>query len=107
MSHIPPRVRSQLRMRAGDLCEACGKPGNNAHHRKNRSQGGGDVLSNLMLLCGSGTTGCHGYITVNPKHAYTLGWSVHSYADPASRAVNYRGQWVLLADDGSITKVAA
>lgn len=55
----------------------CGKHGaTNAHHRRNRSQGGKDVLSNLILLCGSGTTGCHGWVTENPDWAEIRGYTI-------------------------------
>lgn len=37
-----------------------------------------------MLLCGSGTTGCHGWVHGHPAEAYRLGWLVHSWHDPAS-----------------------
>ena len=32
-------------------CENCGKPGIDIHHLKFRSQGGQDVIENLMALC--------------------------------------------------------
>lgn len=108
---MPKKVREALRERSsGDpdigLCELCGKPANNAHHRKNRSQGGRDVLSNLLLLCGSGTTGCHGWITNYPRTSAERGWTVLSFEDSATKPVYlaYRGEF-LLGDDGS--KVAA
>jgi hypothetical protein len=102
---IPKKVRDALKERAEDCCEICGKPGNNAHHRKNRSQGGQDVLTNLMLLCGSGTTGCHGWVTVNPEMSYRNGWSVPSYKDPAIVPVRRRGERVMFADDGFLIVV--
>ena len=40
--------------RAGDCCVV------NAHHVVSRARGGDDITDNLVLLCGSGTTGCHG-----------------------------------------------
>jgi hypothetical protein len=98
---IPAKVRADLRERSGGCCERCGKPfANNAHHRKNRSQGGQDTLSNLLMLCGSGTTGCHGYITEHPTDSYNNGWSVRSTADPELVPVVYRGYWVKLDDVG-------
>lgn len=39
----------------------CGVTGPlNAHHVLSRARGGDDVVENLLLVCGSGTTGCHG-----------------------------------------------
>lgn len=88
----------------------CGLRGaNNAHHRLNQSQGGPDTLSNLMLLCGSGTTGCHGLVTTEPLMAKRMGWSVRRRSDPAKRPV-WRfslilgcRELVLLDDDGNVT----
>lgn len=104
---IPREVRQALRERSsGDpdygVCEICGKPATNAHHRKNKSQGGKDVLSNLLMLCGSGTTGCHGFITRHPKTASLHGWTVWSYEDPATKPVSLSPQRVLLDDEGGV-----
>ena len=54
----------------------------NRHHRKMRSQGGTDHLINVIFCCGSGTTGCHGYIHLHPEYAYEKGWLVHSWDHP-------------------------
>jgi len=107
---IPQRVRDALRERAGGCCEICGLPANNAHHRRNQSQGGEDVLSNLMLVCGSGTTGCHGTITRNPNWAEDRGYTIKgSQAVPAHvpvqfwfGAVGRDPVWFLLDDDGGL-----
>jgi len=75
------------------------------HHRKLRKQGGRDAPSNLILLCGSGTTGCHGWVHAHPRDSRDKGWLVPSWADPAQRPVwHEHGQrWVLLDDDCGIT----
>lgn len=103
---IPAKVRGQLRMREDNWCAKCGlKYANNAHHRKNRSQGGQDDLSNLLLLCGSGTTGCHGYITEHPRDSINHGWSVLSVHNPIDIPVFYRNTWVYLDDLGNMQPV--
>ncbi len=51
------RVRLLLNERA---CAACGGPASNAHHVLPKGRGGDDLYANLIPLCGSGTTGCHG-----------------------------------------------
>jgi hypothetical protein len=72
-----------------------------------------------MLLCGSGTTGCHGIVTGNPSNAALLGYTVtlarlgeisrDKPISPASVPVwRYSREvggpeWVLLDDDGTIT----
>jgi len=47
---------------SGVYCVVCGEPGN-LHHvlaKGDPLASGDDVPSNLVGLCGSGTTGCHG-----------------------------------------------
>lgn len=99
---LPARQRAKLHERSGGECEICGKPANNAHHRKNRSQGGNHDLSNLLLLCGSGTTGCHGWATEHPADARKGGWSTWRSDDPLKVPVLYRNTWVRLDNDGNV-----
>lgn len=50
-----------FRMAGGDECCCCGVTSPlNVHHLVLRSRGGDDTEGNFVLLCGSGTTGCHG-----------------------------------------------
>ena len=76
------RARAAVKERDQDVCVRCGGPGNNWDHRKNRSQGGRWSASNGQILCGSGTTGCHGFVTQNPDYAYFEGFAVPSHAHP-------------------------
>jgi hypothetical protein len=100
---LPGKTRTALRERSADECEICGRPGNNAHHRKNRSQGGTHDLSNLLLLCGSGTTGCHGWVTEHPGMSKLKGWTVWRSDDPLKVPVLYRNTWVRLDNGGNVT----
>jgi hypothetical protein len=73
--------------RAGGMCEAripglCEGRGTNRHHRKDRSLGGTSTEANVRLLCGSGTSGCHGWITEHPEAASQYGWVLRSWEDP-------------------------
>src|SRR6476660_6104163 len=43
-------------------CRICGGRAGTLHHLVPRSLGGDDCVDNLVALCGSGTTGCHGLI---------------------------------------------
>lgn len=99
------KARKLLAQRSGGLCEICGKRATNVQHRKNRSQGGGWDLSNLLHLCGTGTTGCHGYIHANPDRSYANGWSVRQAMNPvdspAFLRTAYGQQLVWLHDDGT------
>lgn len=82
------------------LCERCG--GRNAcevHHRKNRSQGGGWGLSNLLDLCSE----CHREVTSLKKVALEQGWSVLREEDPAEKYVWMAGRgYCFLTDTGEI-----
>lgn len=110
---IPNRVRKALCARSSGstilgLCEICGHGGTNAHHRRNRSQGGRDVLSNLILVCGSGTTLCHGAITENPNWAESRGYTIKgTQAVPSQTQVflPLHGGWVYLDDEGGLEPV--
>lgn len=53
------------------------------HHRKLRSQGGDNRLSNLISVCGHGTAGCHGDIHAAPAKAREAGWMLRRDDDPA------------------------
>ncbi|MGV0785194.1 HNH endonuclease [Mycolicibacterium sp. XJ775] len=105
---IPAKIRRALHERADSRCEICGEPANNAHHRRNKSQGGQDRLANLMLLCGSGTTGCHGEVTLNPEWAKLKGYTIHGRVDgeaPETVPVLIRGGRCLLEDDGTVVLI--
>jgi hypothetical protein len=85
-------VRQFVIEREGHCCRRCGQwvadGAGSIHHRRPRQMGGTDwpginLPSNLALICGSGTTGCHGYIESHRPEAYAMGWLVHSWEDPA------------------------
>lgn len=56
--------------------------------------------ANLILLCGSGTTGCHGAIESNRAHAYTAGLLLHAGDVPTDTPVELRYGRVLLDNNG-------
>jgi hypothetical protein len=99
-------ARKVVKARSNGLCEVCGRAeGTNMHHRKGRSQGGPWTPENILHLCGSGTTGCHGAITVNPALAKSRGWSLLSTQVPAEMPAVLAGRgWVFLLEDGSTTQ---
>ncbi len=99
------------------ICVRCRRAGvpTNWDHRQNRSQLGRWRAANGQLLCGSGTTGCHGWKTSNPKAATEEGYSVPSWVDPAEwPARRYfptpfgtvRLGWCLYDDDGGVTEIS-
>ena len=116
-------TRTTVHERDEGRCLVCGGPAVNVHHRQGRGMGGRQgaarAASNasplLMSLCGSGTTGCHGWITDPPRgvtadHLRALGYVVRrSTRDPGQVPVwTWRNQWVrldLLDDHGHPTAV--
>ena len=79
------KARAEVIERSGGRCEAavegvCKVQGTNAHHKRMSGQGGPATPENLLWACGSGTTGCHGWIPANPREAVQLGLLVSSFA---------------------------
>jgi hypothetical protein len=62
----PARVVNPLAGLAKTLaegrCRLCGNPYTTRHHLVSRSLRGDDIEANLVPLCGSGVTGCHGAV---------------------------------------------
>ena len=99
--------------RANYSCEVCGcgfgdRRGvdYSVHHRRPRQMGGTrwtgiNLPSNLLVVDGSGTTGCHGVIESNRVGAVAAGWLVLSRTDPATVATLItRDRWVYLTRTG-------
>lgn len=83
-------------------CARCGVViwhGGSRHHRKFRSRRGGDEVSNGLLLCGSGTTGCHGWVHSNPISARQKGFAVNSTEDPRLVPVEHAVYGLVWLDD--------
>ncbi|TIC78806.1 HNH endonuclease [Nocardioides sp. GY 10127] len=90
-------TRILVRERSAGRCEGCGRALHAAgtwtadhsfHHRRPRGMGGttdpaANTPANLLLLCGTGTTGCHGWVESNRGKATALGWLVPRGTDPA------------------------
>lgn len=99
--------------RAGFQCERCGVSISTVpmsiHHRRPRAMGGThraetNYASNLMALCGSGTTGCHGYLESHRSEAIEYGFIVPQYETPNKVSVKtYLHGWIFLNDDASFT----
>jgi hypothetical protein len=107
-------ARRVVTERAGGRCELCAatEPLTYAH-RLNRSHGGPWAPSNACRLCGSGTTGCHGWTEREPLLAYAGGWRI-PYGDPRAPGevpvwlAIWGGTWpgwFLLADEGTYRPV--
>ncbi len=77
------------------------------HHRRKRDLAGADAVANLVLLCGTGTTGCHG-MCHSSRHSYQMwqdGWVCRDYENPAERyCVTTYGTLLMFLDDGSVVE---
>lgn len=91
---IPAALRAVIYERDQNLCQRCGRfcvlGPHSLHHRRPRQMGGDSAAhtaANLVLLCGTGTTGCHGEVESFRTQAYAQGWLVHRWDDPATTPV--------------------
>lgn len=104
---VKQTARKTLLERCAGYCELCGHPLTfdwAVHHRKLRSRGGTNELSNLVALhhhCHNlGTNSVH----LNPAWATEIGFMVASWDEPSEVALVYqRGGKVLLSNDGGLT----
>lgn len=111
--------------RAGGSCELCGVPvafvdddgqvtplaAYSIHHRQPRGMGGTSDLAansatNLLLLCGTGTSGCHGMVETQRALAVEHGWLVPRPTNPADvPALLFFGDRVYLTPNGTYSEV--
>ena len=109
------KVRALVMAREGNCCAACGisvigRP-YSVQHRVARGMGGrataaANALSNLVLLCGSAVTGCHGLAESRDPDMHDRGLWLWSWEDPALVPVmlaseHDSGVTVWLAADGT------
>jgi hypothetical protein len=94
--------------RAKGYCERCGKPERDLalHHRKLKSRGGKDEVSNLVAICHP----CHNLDTksvhLNPKEATLRGWMVPSFADSEYYPLHLpSGKIVRLDNEGNYKEI--
>ena len=92
---VTPKVRREVIARDHSLCGWCGlyvdtrSDWYSLQHRRARAAGGSKRLDtnlhgNLVLMCGTGTTGCHGYVEDHPLEAMTRGFNIPgNWTDPA------------------------
>ena len=79
------------------------------HHRRPRGMGGStddltDHPSNGILVCGTGTTGCHGWIEAHRSAALADGYLVRQGVDPSTVPVRLpmSAELVYLGTDGYV-----
>ena len=92
--------------RDGANCLRCGidlweRPASK-HHRKKRRFKDADRVENIVILCGTGTTGCHGWCHAEDRSARTLGWVVASWDKPAEiPLITPDHKMIVLLEDGT------
>ena len=109
-------VRAIVLERDGYRCARDGRPAGpgigpySIQHRIARGVGGTNALPNLLLLCGSGTTLCHGEVeTKRGDHDRARGYWLKSHQNPRAVGVMYferpdgPGVTAWLCDDGSLS----
>lgn len=83
---VGDEVRFAVFSRANYRCEKCYGMGDtfgwSVHHRVPRRMGGSrdanlHLPANLILLCGSGVTGCHGWVESNRDKARNYGFLLY------------------------------
>jgi len=117
MSAVPRLICEKVDTRDHYACVRCGKSlhvtSGSRHHRQRRAIGGHQV-SNVILLCGSGTTGCHGWVHAHPREARAAGWIVRAEGLVAPETTPVQvvaaGQgspliWVMLSPQGRQMKI--
>jgi hypothetical protein len=99
---IPSPIRDAVLQRDKDRCQRCRRwVGDRAwyslQHRDARGMGGSTLLhtmANLVTLCGTGTTGCHGLVESQRTVSYALGWLVPNGVTPEEwRVRRFRTSW--------------
>jgi hypothetical protein len=117
MGTVSAALCKQVDERDRYCCVRCGKSlhvtSGSRHHRQRRAPGL-DYISNLILLCGSGTTGCHGWVHAHPEEARAAGWIVRTLSllspEETPLQVVSNGEhsplyWVMLPRDGRRVRV--
>jgi hypothetical protein len=100
-AEVAPELREAVFTRSGGLCELCGErlqPGWEWHHRKRRSQGGEDSVSNGLAL----HVLCHKRVHGHVAWSESVGALVRSTANPSRVRLALHGEtWVWLRADGT------
>lgn len=118
-----PHTTALILERDRGCCSRCGKHVTqlergrdwSIHHRAGRGIGGSkaewvNAASAGVILCGSGTTGCHGVVESNRATAREAGWIVsrNGIARPTDIPIYHAIHgMVRLLDDGEVEKVDA
>jgi hypothetical protein len=102
-----------VRVRDGYACVRCGRGGQlTTQHRVARGMGGTrepwvNQPANLISLCGSGTTQCHGWVEHHPAEARAAGLALDRDGQrPENVPVRTWRGWMLLTNTGTTIPMA-
>lgn len=111
-------TRDLIKQRDDWTCASCSKPitgiagrDYSVQHRIARGPGGTsdpaiNSPANLILLCGSATTGCHGIAESRDQTMHARGFWLNTWENPATFPVDHAVHgWVLLLEDGGIEPI--
>lgn len=107
---VPTGVLALVAQRDGHYCVRCSRSilnyPSSRHHRRPRMMGGTrdpriNDPRNLVSLCGSGTTGCHGWIESHRDQARAAGWLLRSLDELDSPLITPLGTRITLRADGT------
>lgn len=108
---VEEKTRFAVLARAFYNCERCGRDflgyPVSVHHRRPRMMGGSKnpalhKCANLLVLCGTGTSGCHGWVESNRDKARELGYliqKVESAHEIPFQDINEK--WWVIDNDGT------
>ena len=91
MTGFNVKTRKAVMERDHGICQWCGEPARpddySLQHRRARGMGGSrspvtNTAANGVLVHGTGTTSCHGYIEAHPTEALQRGFRVRQNDDP-------------------------
>lgn len=99
MTEIPARMREVVHLRDQKQCQACGEKSDSIQHRIGRGVGGQNVYSNLVDLCGSGTTGCHGKCEARDEQMHVKGFWLNSWESTTETPMYCWDGLIRLLDD--------
>ena len=109
MSEPTRRTCDLVDARDGYQCVRCGKSVYEClffsrHHRHMRSHPfkGLHLPANVILLCGSCDSGCHGWVHQHPREAMGNGWLVSGFNDHPEQVpiLTHLHGWVLIDNQG-------
>jgi hypothetical protein len=103
MSSEEKDAKDAARARSGGVCEiqisgVCLGRAKDFCHRVREGQGGPWLVVNGLHGCRA----CHEWTHRNPAASRVKRWALKTF-DDLGKPVEYRGAWVLLSEDGSVT----